>query len=130
MNNENTVSQAVARYVRMSPQKGRLVADLIRDRYVGEALTILRFSAKKKISAATRFRKRKGVLRMTISDWFMAGATKGCCPAQQPLVLADFRGLVGGALCSGPLGRAQFNPAVHSCLTICHCSFPCCWRAG
>ena len=50
MNNENTVSQAVARYVRMSPQKGRLVADLIRERYVGEALTILRFSAKKKIS--------------------------------------------------------------------------------
>ncbi len=34
----------------MSPQKGRLVADLIRDRYVGEALTILRFSEKKKLS--------------------------------------------------------------------------------
>jgi len=34
----------------MSPQKGRLVADLIRDRTVGEALTILRFSEKKKLS--------------------------------------------------------------------------------
>jgi large subunit ribosomal protein L22 len=45
------VSQAAARFVRMSPQKSRLVADLIRDRYVGEALTILRFSEKKKISA-------------------------------------------------------------------------------
>ena len=45
------LSHAVARYVRMSPQKGRLVADLVRDRYVGEALTILRFSERKKISA-------------------------------------------------------------------------------
>jgi large subunit ribosomal protein L22 len=45
------LSHAVARYVRLSPQKGRLVADLIRDRYVGEALSILRFSEKRKISA-------------------------------------------------------------------------------
>ena len=51
MNNENVIAQAFARHVRMSPQKGRLVADLIRERYVGEALTILRFSEKKKISA-------------------------------------------------------------------------------
>jgi large subunit ribosomal protein L22 len=50
MSNENVVSHAVARFIRMSPQKGRLVADLIRDRYVGEALTILKFSEKKKIS--------------------------------------------------------------------------------
>jgi len=50
MKDESTVSQAAARHVRMSPQKGRLVADLIRDRTVGEALTILRFSEKKKIS--------------------------------------------------------------------------------
>jgi large subunit ribosomal protein L22 len=46
----NFVSRAAARYVRMSPQKGRLVADLIRDRYVGEALTILHFSNRKKLS--------------------------------------------------------------------------------
>jgi large subunit ribosomal protein L22 len=45
------LAHAVARYVRLSPQKGRLVADLIRDRYVGEALSILRFSEKRKISA-------------------------------------------------------------------------------
>ncbi|MGD2294989.1 MAG: 50S ribosomal protein L22 [Candidatus Aminicenantes bacterium] len=45
------VSRAVAKHVRISPQKGRLVADLIRDRYVGEALTILHFSKKKKASA-------------------------------------------------------------------------------
>jgi large subunit ribosomal protein L22 len=51
MDQPNIVSHAVARFVRMSPQKSRLVADLIRDRYVGEALTILKFSGKKKISA-------------------------------------------------------------------------------
>ena len=50
MAEENVVSRAVAKYVRISPQKGRLVADLIRDRYVGEALTILHFSKKKKPS--------------------------------------------------------------------------------
>lgn len=50
MKENNFVSQAVARYVRLSPQKGRLVADLIRERFVGEALTILHFSNKKKIS--------------------------------------------------------------------------------
>ncbi|MGQ9673034.1 MAG: 50S ribosomal protein L22 [Candidatus Aminicenantales bacterium] len=44
------ISRAIARYVRISPQKARPVADLIRDRYVGEALTILRFSEKKKAS--------------------------------------------------------------------------------
>ncbi len=51
MSEQSHVSHAAARYVRMSPQKGRLVADLIRDRFVGEALTILRFNEKKKISA-------------------------------------------------------------------------------
>ncbi|MGA2362840.1 MAG: 50S ribosomal protein L22 [Candidatus Aminicenantales bacterium] len=51
MSEPSHVSYAAARFVRMSPQKSRLVADLIRDRYVGEALTILRFSEKKKISA-------------------------------------------------------------------------------
>ncbi len=51
MSGQEHLSHAVARYIRMSPQKGRLVADLIRDRYVGEALTILKFNEKKKISA-------------------------------------------------------------------------------
>ncbi len=51
MSEPTHVSHAAARFVRMSPQKSRLVADLIRDRYVGEALTILWFSEKKKISA-------------------------------------------------------------------------------
>ncbi len=57
------LSHAVARFVRMSPQKGRLVADLIRDRYAGEALTILRFSDKKKIAAVL-----EKVLRSAIAN--------------------------------------------------------------
>ncbi len=51
MNESPHVSHAAARFVRMSPQKSRLVADLIRERYVGEALTILRFNERKKVSA-------------------------------------------------------------------------------
>ncbi|MFD1428217.1 50S ribosomal protein L22 [Kroppenstedtia sanguinis] len=37
-------SKAVARYVRMSPRKVRLVIDLIRGKSVDEALAILRFT--------------------------------------------------------------------------------------
>jgi large subunit ribosomal protein L22 len=48
--NTNIVSHAEVKYIRISAQKCRLVADLIRERYVGEALTILRFSRKKKAS--------------------------------------------------------------------------------
>ena len=50
MEEQHLVSRASAKYVRISPQKCRLVADLIRDRFVGEALTILHFSKKKKAS--------------------------------------------------------------------------------
>lgn len=57
------VAKAAGRYVRISPQKCRLVADLIRDRYVGEALTILRFSRKKKASAVV-----EKVLRSAIAN--------------------------------------------------------------
>ena len=51
MEEQNIVSQAVGKYMRIAPQKCQLVSDLIRDRYVGEALTILRFSKKKKVSS-------------------------------------------------------------------------------
>lgn len=57
------VSRASAKYVRISPQKCRLVANLIRDRYVGEALTILHFSKKKKASLIV-----EKVLRSAISN--------------------------------------------------------------
>jgi len=51
MNEQAYVAKASGRFVRISAQKCRLVADLIRDRFVGEALTILHFSEKKKASA-------------------------------------------------------------------------------
>jgi len=51
MDRQDYVSRAIAKHVRISPQKCRLVADLVRDRFVGEALTILQFSAKKKASS-------------------------------------------------------------------------------
>ncbi|GMT41633.1 MAG: hypothetical protein IEMM0002_0044 [bacterium] len=38
--------RARVRYVRMSPQKGRLVADMVRGKKVSEALNILRFTNK------------------------------------------------------------------------------------
>ena len=63
MNESTEIARASARFVRMSPQKGRLVADLIRRRYVGEALTILRFNDKKKISAVL-----EKVLRSAIAN--------------------------------------------------------------
>lgn len=40
-------ARAVARYIRLSPQKARLVIDLIRGREAGEALEILRFTRKR-----------------------------------------------------------------------------------
>jgi large subunit ribosomal protein L22 len=40
-------ARATARYVRGSPQKIRLVVDLIRGKNVSEALTILRFTKKR-----------------------------------------------------------------------------------
>lgn len=42
------IAKAEAKYVRISPQKCRLVMDLIRGKDVGEALTILHFSKRKK----------------------------------------------------------------------------------
>ncbi len=63
MEEQNLASQAVSKYVRISPQKCRLVADLVRERYVGEALTILRFSKKKKASAIV-----EKVLRSAIAN--------------------------------------------------------------
>ena len=40
-------TNAILRGVRLSPQKGRLVADLIRGKAVGQALNVLSFSPKK-----------------------------------------------------------------------------------
>jgi len=51
MKDQTFVSKATGRFIRISPQKCRLVADLIRDRFVGEALTILKFTEKRKAGA-------------------------------------------------------------------------------
>jgi large subunit ribosomal protein L22 len=40
-------SRATSKYVRVSPQKARLVVDLIRGKQVGEAVSILRFTKKR-----------------------------------------------------------------------------------
>jgi len=39
--------RAVGKYLRISPFKARLVADLVRGKAVGDALTVLRFTPKK-----------------------------------------------------------------------------------
>jgi len=45
--NTTIVSRAKLRYVRVSPQKARLVADIVRGRDVDEALRVLKFTRKK-----------------------------------------------------------------------------------
>lgn len=40
-------AQATTKYLRVSPQKARLVVDLIRGRQAGEAINILRFTKKR-----------------------------------------------------------------------------------
>ena len=42
------IAVAKGKYLKMSPRKSRLVADSIRDKDAGEALTILKFSKKQK----------------------------------------------------------------------------------
>ena len=40
-------ARATAKYIRVSPQKARLVVDLIRGKNAGEAISILRFTKKR-----------------------------------------------------------------------------------
>ena len=63
MDRQDYISRAIAKHVRISPQKCRLVADLVRDRFVGEALTILQYSAKKKASTVV-----EKVLRSAVAN--------------------------------------------------------------
>jgi len=50
-------TRAVARYVRISPQKARLVVDLIRGRKVDEARVILEFTQKKAAGIVSKLLK-------------------------------------------------------------------------
>jgi len=45
--NNTNVSRAKLRYIRVSPQKARLVADIVRGKDVDEALRVLKFTRKK-----------------------------------------------------------------------------------
>jgi large subunit ribosomal protein L22 len=63
MKEQTFVSKATGRFVRISPQKCRLVANLVRDRFVGEALTILRFTEKRKAGSIV-----EKVLRSAIAN--------------------------------------------------------------
>jgi large subunit ribosomal protein L22 len=42
------MSKAIVRYVRITPRKVRLISDLVRDKSVNDALTILRFNSRKR----------------------------------------------------------------------------------
>jgi large subunit ribosomal protein L22 len=55
-------ARATAKYVRVSPQKARLVVDLIRGKLAGEALSILRYT-KKRVT-----REIEKVLRSAIAN--------------------------------------------------------------
>ena len=55
-------ARALARYVQLSPQKARLVIDLIRGKAVGEALRVLRFTKKRPASHVEK------VLRSAIAN--------------------------------------------------------------
>ncbi len=55
-------ARATAKYIRVSPQKARLVVDLIRGKNAGEAMNILRFT-KKRVT-----REIEKVLRSAISN--------------------------------------------------------------
>jgi large subunit ribosomal protein L22 len=63
MSEQAYAAKASGRFIRISPRKCRLVADLIRDRFVGEALTILHFSEKRKASVIV-----EKVLRSAIAN--------------------------------------------------------------
>jgi large subunit ribosomal protein L22 len=56
------LTKAIARYIRVSPRKARLVADLIRGKTAGEALTILQYSPQ----AAARLIEK--VLRSAVAN--------------------------------------------------------------
>lgn len=60
---EEFLATAKGKYIRISPQKCRLVIDLIRGKYVGEALSILKYIKKRKASKIV-----EKVLRSAVSN--------------------------------------------------------------
>lgn len=58
-------TRAVLRGVRLSVDKGRLVADLIRGKKVDQALNILTFTQKKLLASSRRFWNRQSPMQNT-----------------------------------------------------------------
>jgi len=61
--------RAVSRYIRISPQKCRLVADQVRSLPVGQALELLQFSPKKAASPIRKPWSRLSPMQSTTRDW-------------------------------------------------------------
>lgn len=92
--------KAVAKYIRMSPRKVRLVADLVRDRNVQEALVMLRFLPK---AAARPVEK---VIRSAVAN---AEETYGL--SSEDLYVAKITADEGPTLKRGQPGpRGRFKP--------------------
>jgi large subunit ribosomal protein L22 len=62
------VSQATSRFIRMSPQKARLVVDLIRGKNVNEALMTLKFTNKPKSAREIEKVVKSAVANATTKD--------------------------------------------------------------
>ncbi len=92
--------RAVAKYIRMSPRKVRLVVDLVRGRDVDEALTMLRFTPK----AAAR------VVAKVIAS-AAANADEAYGISSDELYISDIRADAGPTLKRGRAGaRGRYKP--------------------
>lgn len=92
--------RAVAKYIRMSPRKVRLVVDLVRGRDVDEALTMLRFTPK----AAARL-----VAKVIASA--AANADEAYGISSDELYISDIRADAGPTLKRGRAGaRGRYKP--------------------
>ena len=92
--------RAVAKYIRMSPRKVRLVVDLVRGQGVDEALTMLRFTPK----AAAR------VVAKVIAS-ASANADEAYGISSDELYISDIRADAGPTLKRGRAGaRGRYKP--------------------
>src|SRR5471030_380712 len=79
-------SKAIARHIRITPRKVRLVADLVKGKPINEALTILKFSSRKRtaktistlLESAVANAEQKG--RIDVDNLFV----KSLCVDQGP----------------------------------------------
>lgn len=93
-------ARAVAKYIRMSPRKVRLVVDLVRGQGVDEALTMLRFTPK----AAAR------VVAKVIAS-AAANADEAYGISSDELYISDIRADAGPTLKRGRAGaRGRYKP--------------------